>query len=307
MARKPRLFAPGILYHVIVRGNQRQKTFLKDRDYRVYLERLAHYRRKYGVTIYAYCLMPNHVHLLLECSKTPLAKYMQGLQQSYTQYFNRTYQKSGHLFQSRYKAILCQKDAYLLELVRYIHLNPVRSKLVGRSDRYPYSAEQAYLAGKPSALVDPGPVLRMIGGKAAYRRFVQEGLGEGHREQYYEVEDQRFLGEEEFGDTLRREVEGEAVRPKKKRSISGLVAELARVLKVTPEILRAPNRGWTVSRQRTLIAYVVVRRGGFTVKEVAAYFGRDSTTISSLVSRYESKLPEQSELRKEVEKLARFV
>jgi len=124
MARKPRLFAPGILYHVIVRGNQRQKTFAKDRDYQVYLEKLAQYRKRYGVTIYAYCLMPNHVHLLLECSGSPLGKFMQGLQQSYTQYYNRTYHKVGHLFQGRYQAILCQKDAYLLELVRYIHLNP---------------------------------------------------------------------------------------------------------------------------------------------------------------------------------------
>ena len=88
MARKPRLFAPGVLYHVIVRGNQRQKTFLKQSDYEAYLEKLVHYRRKCHVTIYAYCLMPNHVHLLLECSRTPLAKFMQGLQQTYTQYYN---------------------------------------------------------------------------------------------------------------------------------------------------------------------------------------------------------------------------
>jgi REP element-mobilizing transposase RayT len=107
MARKPRLFAPGVLYHVIVRGNQRQKTFSSDSDYQTYLKRLAQYRRKYDVTVYAYCLMPNHVHLLVECGKTPLGKFMQGLQQTYTQYFNRKHKKVGHLFQGRYKAILC--------------------------------------------------------------------------------------------------------------------------------------------------------------------------------------------------------
>jgi len=83
MARRPRIFAPGLLYHVIVRGNQRQKTFLGRRDYQVYLERLARYRQKHNVTIYAYCLMSNHVHLLLECGREPLSKFMQGLQQSY--------------------------------------------------------------------------------------------------------------------------------------------------------------------------------------------------------------------------------
>jgi putative transposase len=80
MARRPRLFAPGLLYHVIVRGNQRRKTFLNDTDYGAYLERLGRYRRRYDYTIHAYCLMPNHVHLLVESSREPLAKFMQGLQ-----------------------------------------------------------------------------------------------------------------------------------------------------------------------------------------------------------------------------------
>jgi len=93
MARRPRLFAPGLLYHVIVRGNHRQKTFRTQRDYQAYLERLARYRQKHKVSLYAYCLMPNHVHLLLECSQTPLAKFMQALQQSYTQYFNLAHRK----------------------------------------------------------------------------------------------------------------------------------------------------------------------------------------------------------------------
>ena len=84
MARRPRVFAPGLLYHVIVRGNQRQKTFVGERDYQSYLERLGKYRRKFDVALYAYCLMPNHIHLLLETSSQPLSKFMQGLQQSYT-------------------------------------------------------------------------------------------------------------------------------------------------------------------------------------------------------------------------------
>lgn len=88
MARRPRLFALGLLYHVIVRGNQRQKTFLRDQDYGAYLERLERYQRNANVTVYAYCLMPNRVHLLVETSTEPLSKLMQGLQQSYTQYFD---------------------------------------------------------------------------------------------------------------------------------------------------------------------------------------------------------------------------
>jgi len=305
MARKPRLFAPGILYHVIVRGNQRQKTFLSAVDYQTYQDKLTQYRRKYDVTIYAYCLMPNHVHLLLECSKTPLGKFMQGLQQTYTQYYNRKYKKVGHLFQGRYKAILCQKDAYLLELVRYIHLNPVRSKLARTSQDYRYSGDPAYRSGKATAIVDPRAVLKMIGGTSGYRKFINDGQDGGHREEYYEIADQRFLGDEEFGEELTRTYEDE--EPKKRRGLSVVVKELAAVLKLDIEQLRAPSRGWKLSQQRTMIGYILVRRAGYTVKEVAGYFGRDATTISSILSRYDGRVEKEPEVRRQLERLAKIV
>jgi REP element-mobilizing transposase RayT len=136
VARKPRVHIAGALYHVIARGNQRQKIFRSDADRRRYLELLNEYRMRYPFRLLAYVLMPNHVHLLLEMERHPLSKIMQGLQQSYTAYFNRKYKLVGHLFQGRYKDILCDRDAYLLELVRYIHLNPVRSKLVRDPGEY---------------------------------------------------------------------------------------------------------------------------------------------------------------------------
>jgi putative transposase len=129
MARRPRLFAPGLLYHVIARGNQRRETFMDEEDYRAYLHRLAVYRARHAVTLLAYCLMPNHVHLLARTGDVPLAKFMQGLQQSYTQWFNRVHGKVGHVFQGRYRAIVCDSETYLPTLVRYIHLNPVRAGL----------------------------------------------------------------------------------------------------------------------------------------------------------------------------------
>ena len=129
MARKPRVEYDGAFYHVIVRGNQRQRTFHDDQDRISYLERLEHYRQRYGFRLFAYVLMSNHVHLLLETKSVPLSKIMQGIQFSYTQRYNRRHRKVGHLFQGRYKAILCDRDAYLLELVRYIHLNPGRLKV----------------------------------------------------------------------------------------------------------------------------------------------------------------------------------
>ena len=98
--------------------------------------------------------MPNHVHLLLETGSTPLAKFMQGLQQSYTQYFNRRYHKVGHVFQGRYKAIICDKDKYLLALVRYIHLNPVRARLAKRPERYTHSGHTSYLVNGTPKIIE---------------------------------------------------------------------------------------------------------------------------------------------------------
>ena len=302
MARRPRLLAPGVLYHVIVRGNQRQKTVLSDGDYQAYLERLGRYRKRLGLTVYAYCLMPNHVHLLMETGAQPLSRFMQGLQQSYTQYFNRKHRKVGHLFQGRYKAIVCERDEYLLSLIRYIHQNPVRPKLVGRIDEHRYSGHNAYAEGRASEVLEPGRVLEMIGGRAGYRRFVQEGLKEGHREEYYRVEDQRFLGSVGFGEKLKRRAkEEEVLRPKK--SLRVVFRSAARGVRVEPEVLGGADRGWEVSRARALVGYVLIRRLGYQLKEVAMCLGRDMATVSSMVSRFAERLGEDGRLRRKAKRL----
>jgi len=117
MARKPRIHYSGALYHVIARGNQRHDIFISEADFRTYLKHLAEYKEKYHFHLYAYALMRNHLHLLLEVEQIPLSRIMHVLQFRYTRYFNKRYGKVEHLFQGRYKAILCEKDVYLLELV----------------------------------------------------------------------------------------------------------------------------------------------------------------------------------------------
>ncbi len=306
MARRPRLFAPGLLYHVIVRGNQRQKTFLDDQDYQVYLERLAKYREKYGYSVHAYCLMPNHVHLLLESSDQPLGKFMQGLQQSYSQYFNLQHRKVGHVFQGRYKAIICDRDEYLQELVRYIHLNPVRAGLVKAPERYRYSGQRAYMEGKANEVIDPVKVLKLFGGKAGYKRFVHDGLAEGHKEEYYEVEDQRFLGEQGFGDKVQGRV-GRTHKVAPKKSMESIVRQLAKELKVSGEAARSRDRSWAVSKARTMIAYVLTRRLGYRLGEVASYFHRDMATVGTLVSRLYDRMRSDPDLHKRVDQLVTIV
>jgi putative transposase len=305
VARRPRLFAPGVLYHVIVRGNQRQKTFLTEDDYQAYLERLERYRRRLGVIVYAYCLMPNHVHLLLETSSEPLSKFMQALQQSYTQYFNRAHRKVGHVFQGRYQAIVCDKDEYLLALVRYIHLNPVRAKIARRPEQYKHSGHGAYLQSEETEVIDPRPVLQMLG-RRGYQRFVLDGIDESHKEEYYQVEDQRFLGAKGFGEKMTEEAERVSVC-KAKRSLSEVIKGIAKRLNIGPEILAGPDRGWAISRQRAMIAYLLVRRLGYRLTDVARYLGRDTATLSSLIFRFSEKMKVEEKSKKEIDRLARIV
>jgi len=263
MARRPRVHSSSLLYHVIVRGNQRQKTFWYNRDYQVYLDRLARYQRKFGVKIYAYCLMPNHVHLLVEVSSEPLSKFMQGLQQAYTQYFNRRHNKVGHLFQGRYHAIICDKDEYLLSLVRYIHLNPVRAKMVRKPEQFRYSGHGEYCGGKGAKIVDSSLVLKVLGGRKAYRGFVLDGIEEGHKREYYEVEDQRFLGPEGFGEKLTSQADEERDSRQRRKPLDASLGVLAGKLGVDPGVLKGADRSWKTSRARAIVGYVLVRRMGY--------------------------------------------
>ena len=224
-----------------------------------------------------------------------------GLQQSYTQYFNRVHRKVGHLFQGGYKAIICEKEECVLELVRYIHLNPARSKLVQRPEEYRYSEHGIYLKGKGTEIMEPGPVLRLLGGTKGYRRFVLDGFGDGHKDEYYQVEDQRFLGRKEFGEKVWEAVEGQGERVRR-RSLGSVVEELAKLVKMSPEALRGPERTWKVSRVRGLVAYVLTRRMGFPVKEVAVHLRRDQTSISSLLSRFSQRMEAERGLKEEYER-----
>ena len=171
MGRKSRVEFEGAFYHVIVRGNQRQIIFRDDEDRTAYLERLEHYRQRCGFIIYAYVLMSNHVHLLLETKKVPLSKIMQAVQFTYTQRYNRRHRTVGHLFQGRYKAILCDRNAYLLELVRYIHLNPGRMRKSVDPRKFRWSSHRSYLGEKTEVKVETDAVQGQMGrGMAQARR-----------------------------------------------------------------------------------------------------------------------------------------
>lgn len=169
MARRLRLDLPGEFYHVTARGNDRQPIFLEDADYRFYLAHLKLLLHALGIELHGYCLMPNHIHLLLKTLHGSLSRLMQRQQGWYARRFNAKYGRTGHLFERRFDARLIVDDAYLMEVLRYIHMNPVKALLVGRPEDYPWSSVHAYLTGKADGLVTVSEGLAFFEGDV--RRF----------------------------------------------------------------------------------------------------------------------------------------
>jgi putative transposase len=141
MRERKRLLIEGACYHIITRGNQKQRVFLEDQDYEAYLKRLKKCKNECGFLLYGYCLMPNHIHLIGEPKKPRnLIKFMQTLSRSYTEYFNRKYSKVGHLWQNRYISRVIIKDAYMLNCLQYVEYNPLRANLAKSAEDYPWSS-----------------------------------------------------------------------------------------------------------------------------------------------------------------------
>jgi len=151
MSRPLRIEYPGAFYHVINRGLERREIFKHPKDYEYFLDLLSHIYEKYGVIVYAYCLMPNHYHLYLQTPQGNLSKAMRQVDGNFTQKFNKRYSRVGPLFQGRYKAVLVDQDSYSLELSKYIHLNPVKAKIVEKPEEYQFSSYSSYI-GKTKPL-----------------------------------------------------------------------------------------------------------------------------------------------------------
>jgi putative transposase len=306
MARPLRIEVPGALYHVTARGNERKAIFRDDADRAKYLERLAHYRERFGFRLLAYCLMGNHVHLAIEAGKAPLSRVMAGLQSSYTQYFNRRHRRVGHLFQGRYKAFLVEKDRYALGLLRYIHENPVKARLVRRPEEYAWSSDRYYRRGAAPAWMDVDRLLALLGGRRTealqgYRRLMRElpeAPYEGARRWAQVVK-----GDEKFADRV-LEAAGEppALRPDLK--LSEVVREVAEVEKLSPGQMRGAGRGRRESQARLMVAWVAREVGGIPLARTAKHFGRDTSTVARGVNRLEDRAALDRTLRRRLDQIA---
>jgi putative transposase len=206
MARPLRIEYPGAVYHITSRGNRKKPVFKDDRDRENFLNTLQHVNKRYNWICHAYCLMTNHYHLLIETPEGNLSLGMRQINGVYTQLFNKWHGKNGHLFQGRYKAILIQKDSHLLEVCRYVVLNPVRARIVEKPEEYTWSSYLA-TAGKDQAhhCLTTDWVLSQFSGarkrsEKEYEKYVTWGIGQ--KTIWTEVRGQALLGEEDFVDKL---------------------------------------------------------------------------------------------------------
>jgi putative transposase len=311
MARKTRIEFPGIFYHVLARGNNKQVIFKDDQDYNVFIIRLKRYEKRYKFMLYAYTLMPNHTHLLIETGITPLSKIMQGIQQSYTYYYHKKYKSVGHLFQGRYKAILCQRDTYLLELVRYVHLNPVRAALVDNPDDYLWNSHQAYLGYLNQPFVKKDLIFKMFSedesaARKKYWQFIRDGIDKRRQNALYNVIDQRYLGNPEFVERVKQKIKSQDQTENQKReqnihdlqnllliknkTLPEILKIVTEITGVYPESILGKSREQLISRARSLFVLVATRRVGISNKSLAEFLRRDASSISNMIRRIEAKI-----------------
>ncbi len=275
MARPLRLEFAGALYHITSRGNRQETIYLDDKDRASFFSVLDDVTHRFNWRIYAYCLMDNHYHLLVETPDGNLSRGMRQLNGVYTQRVNRRHGRTGHVFQGRYKSILVQKDNYLLELSRYIVLNPVRAGMVAEAGDWPWSSYRA-TAGEARAQrwLETGWLLSQFGAKrtrmlAAYVQFVREGIDcssplEG-------VQNQSFLGDDSFLLKL-REI-------KNMQSLDEIPKAQRRPVQKSLEQFRQafPQRDAAMAR-----AYL---SGAYTMKEIGSFFGVHYMTVSRAVRK----------------------
>ena len=231
MPRRPRLILPNIPMHIIQRGNNRQACFFADEDYCFYLDWLKEYAGKTGSRIHAYVLMTNHVHLLVSSGEADgVGALMKSLGQRYVQYVNRSYRRSGSLWEGRYRSSLTQEEDYLLACQRYIELNPVRAGMVVHPAEYRWSSYRANAQGEESPLIVPHSLYLALGAnpegrQAAYRELFRYHLEPGLVDAIRRATNGNFaLGNERFGEQIasvlgRRAQPGRSGRPKGKEKL----------------------------------------------------------------------------------------
>lgn len=280
MARPLRLEYAGALYHVTSRGNRQEAIYEQDTDRESFLVVLANVCETYNWVCHAYCLMDNHYHLLVETPDANLSKGMRQLNGVYTQKFNRAYRQVGHVFQGRYKAILIEKDSYLLELSRYIVLNPVRARMVRSAMEWRWSSYRATVGEQATPCwLNTDWLLASFSERKQiaiekYKQFVSKGKNQPSP--WEQLKNQIFLGDDKFVQSMQSLVE--------------MDKELTKIplsqRRPAPKPLSYYAKQSKIRNDAIVLAYA---SGGYSLKEIGGYFGLHYSTVSGIIKNHKSK------------------
>lgn len=288
MGRPNRVHVDGGIYHVIMRGNAREPIFFDANDRSQLNKFVAEALDRYSCRLHAYCWMNNHIHAAVQVSHRPLSEFMCWSASRYARFINLKRGRTGHLFERRHKAILVRDDAYLLELVRYIHLNPVRAGLVSAPENYLWGSHRAYLGTQTIKWVTTRGVLGCFGASIAtsrrhYRKFMQ-------RDSCWQPDENEVPaeGEELALSTGELSIQPRSVLPEKDvdKFIGDLVAAYCSEHNLNPAAVTGPGRQRDTARARAIISHQAISDGKCTLKNLAEYFGRDPDVILRGLQRH---------------------
>lgn len=306
MARPLRIEFPGAFYHVTARGNEQKEIFKSRADREQFLAYLESASERYGAVIHAYCLMDNHYHLLLETPAGNLAQIMRHVGGAYTTYFNVKRRRAGHLFQGRYKAILVDKDEYALELSRYIHLNPVRARLVAWPEEYMWSSYRSYvgLVTMPSWLTADSVLGCLNDGNAkGYRQFVSDALGREGESPIKNVVASTILGGADFVETIARRhlAQREADRnvPAIRRLKRPTVGQILAAVAGEPET--------SGNQARNVSLYLCHRYSGARLREIGEYFGLSDAAVAQASRRLRVTAESDEKMGRVIERVVKML
>jgi len=311
MARPLRIEYEGAFYHVTARGNERRRIYYSQSDYEKFKDYLKEAQEKYGYVLHCYVLMTNHYHLILETPEANLSRVMHYINGSYTNYINIKRKRSGHLFQGRYKAILIDRDRYLLELSRYVHLNPIRAAIVTKPEDYVHSSYRSFVTRSKEDIVHCDLILEMVsqrgkGGAKRYRDYVEEAIGRNLEDPLKGVYGGTILGRLSFiKESLRRL--GDGILQKEEISYrrelqagyesEEVIESICDYFRVSRDDVLKDRAEW-----RNMAIYLMKKFTGITNGQIGQLFGDLSySAVAKAYQRFSINLRRDKKLRKKVD------
>lgn len=309
MARRQRFHTPNSTYHIMLRGNNGQDIFFSDKDRCRLCLLLQQSAERCGLIIEAYCFMKNHIHLAIRAAEAGLSKFIHYLAFRYARYVNRKYNRIGHLFQGRFRSILVEDTAYLKELIRYIHLNPVRANIVSTPENYLWSSHRSYLGLTEVAWLSQERVLNKFHDTPAdainnFNKYVLNGIGIESPYDFKSGSMNGILGNENF---IVETLATTSIIPAQKIELSDLINKICAKNNLSLHEFCSKGKALKLSHARGLASFFVREIEGLTLEQLGKFMSRDPSGLSKLANRLQIKSYNDSILANQIQEMRKWI